>query len=296
MKYKVLILLIATTFCAEAQPLKELYRETLEMGDTALQMQILTGWEEMRPNDPELCIIQADRYFKISRHRKAKVDSLPYFGIRANLLDDTSPRSKPSFYLVKYDYEAEPFTRAIDYLTRSIIANPDHIDLRLKKITFLKEYRSSSVTKEVLDLIERAKINKNVWLVEDSTPWDAHDTLLPFLQRTSRQIFTTGIAGHEQIRQIGLGMLELYPDHHQSLVDVGRSYYLSQDFGTALKYFKRAEEIMPHSLQALGYSALCYYYLGKHADAVTYFYRFKEYGDEEDRLFADARILELSSK
>jgi len=296
MKYRILILLVFPTLCAFGQPLKELYQETVELKDTALQMKILTGWEEMRPSDPQLCLIQADRYFKMSRHKKAKVDSLPYIGIRANLLDDTSPRSKPLYYPVKYEYEAAPFITALDYLSRGIAANPDHIDLRLKKIAFLQVFRSSSITNEMLDLIERAKINKNVWLVEDSTPWDAHDTLLPFLQRTSRQIFTTGIVGHEAVRQIALGMLELYPNHHQSLVDVGRSYYLSQDFETALKYFLRAEQVMPHSLQAIGYSALCYYYLGKHADAVTYFYKFKEFGDEDDRLFADARILELSSK
>lgn len=297
MRIRYILILLLFPVALMAQPLKELYRETLELGDTTLQMKILTGWEEMRPTDPELCIAYADHYYKKSRKKKAKADSLPYIGIRATLLDDTTtPRGNPKYYAVKVNYDADLLGRALEYLSRGIAANPDHIDLRMKKISFLQASRNWAVTTEVIDLLMRAKQNQNKWLVQDSVPWDAVDTLLPFLQRASRQIYTMGLGSYSDVGAIAKGILELYPQHHQSLIDLGRSYYYDHEFKTALTYFHRAEEIMPHSLQAFGYSALCYYYIGDGANAIKYFDKLKELGDEEDRHFADLRIQELTVK
>lgn len=296
LKIVTVLLILAPAIVASGQPLKELYRETLELKDTALQMKILTGWEEMRPNDPELCLAYAEHYYKQSRRRRAKVDSLPCIGIRATLLDDTSPRSFTKFFPIKVDYLDAPFAQAIDYLSRGIAANPDHIDLRMLKIAYLMNYRTPSITQDILDLLTRAKLNKGAWLVQDSLLWDAQDTLLPFLQRTMRHMYTTQLVGHIDIGKIAAAILEQYPNHHQSLIELGRSYYLSHDFQTALIHFKRAEEIMPHSLQATGHIALCYYYLGEPTNSVIYFHKFKEYGDEDDRKFADERIGELQNK
>ena len=164
------------------------------------------------------------------------------------------------------------------------------------KIAYLLNYRDASLTQDILDLLTRAKLNKNEWLVQDSLRWDAQDTLLPFLQRTMRHMYTTQLVGHIDIGKIAAAILEQYPDHHQSIIELGRSYYLSHDFQTALVHFKHAEEVMPHSLQAIGHIALCYYYMGDPTNAVIYFHKFKEFGDEDDRKFADDRIAELQNK
>lgn len=293
MKYCILMLLLFPQVYF-AQPLRELYEEALALGDTVLQMKVLDGWEAMRPADPDLCLARARFCFERSIRKRTNPELQPYVTTRATLASgDTSERAKPRFDTLFYEYDDALVIKAAGYLARGIDSNPDHIVLRTTRIAYLQEANSPLMATEMIGLLNRAKVNGNRWLMQDSLPWDSYDTLSLFLQKKVRYMFARRCARTEDLRAIAEGILALYPDHHQSIVDIGRSYYLEAAYDNALKYFYRAEKVLPHSLETLGYIALCSYYLGDRENAIRYFDKLKEFGDEADRKFADDRIEEM---
>lgn len=232
--------------------------------DTLGQRELLEDWARTEPQNSDLHACYFNYFFTQSRMEPQRADS----------------------YIQK----------GMDWIDRGIWLYPSRLDMRFGKIYALGQMdRWISFAEEVIKVVEFSAELQNKWTWALDEPWKGGEReFLAAIQEFQMRIFSTEADSLiDNMREIGLTVLEHYPGNYESLINVGVSYQLEEDYGQAIKYLHKAHEMDEEDAIVHSNLGFCYKLTGDLEKAKYHFFMARYYGQGSIAQDADKELREL---
>ncbi len=295
-------LLVSFVLClcfygVNGQEYKERFYEFLSEGETKKQLRVLEKWEENNNDDPELYVAYFNYYYHASKTETVAIGSNPKGDAMQIMDQDTSVEEPVAYIYGEVNYDPELLSKALDWIDRGIEKYPNRLDMRFGKIyTYGQIEDYSKFTNEIVRVINYSAQNENNWLWENQEEIsDAKQVLLNTIQDYQIQLFDTGESELlENMKEIAEAILNHYPNHIESLSNISIIYIYLEEYDNALVYLLKAEENNPKDCVVLNNIAYVYKLKGDSSNAIKYYNRVIEYGNAEEKKYAEQFIEELT--
>jgi tetratricopeptide (TPR) repeat protein len=292
MKLLIVFLTLSSGTVALAQDFQSRFADLFYKEDTTAQVELLQQWTNASPNDPELAVA----YYNVYRSRKEVVS------ITDEPLSEESLEMKDSsghtYYMGSViHYDADTLQKAFTYIDKGLAGNPDRLDMWLGKIYMLGKSESfEAFVKEILRMVEHSTKNKHAWRWTNGEPKE--DAERAFFEAVQGYIGTLYERDDQipNMRRVAEGVLAFYPNNIPNLSNAAISYIMTEDYDSALGYLQKAEALDPKDCIVLNNIAETYSKKNDIAKSIEYFNKMITWGGEEDRLYAQQKIEELSKK
>lgn len=220
---------------------------------------VLNNWAGIAPDDIRLLTARFSYYY--TKSQKTEVvpkNQKKFMGADPVLtLKDTTGADVNYFQETVYDDSL--YSLSMKFLDRAIRLDSDRLDLRFLKATALVSYEKESPDM-ALAYLEKL-VDENV-LVGGKWKYPGVDVTETFfkdaIQEYCYTFFNIGSQGaYNAFYALSMKMLEYYPGTAVFMDNVG-SYYLAvkEDYGTALKYYKKVLKSSPDDYTAIRNSVL----------------------------------------
>lgn len=288
------ILLTAISNLVSGQTYYEKFKTLFQQNDTIKIASLLTEWEKMSPNDPELYTAAINYYFSNSKKEIVSVDKQQKSNESFQLTDSTGQVA--GFINSSLDYDTEKLSKAIKYANTGIDKFPNRLDIRFGKCHILQQIEDyDNFTKEIIKTIDYSQVNKNNWLwTENKKQENGESSLLESIQSYLKQLYDTEDDNLLlNMIQIGEATLKIYKSNVEILSTTSVALLLTKNYDKAIEYLKQAENINPKDFIVLNNIAQGYKLKGDKANAIKYYELTEKYGDERAKLQARRNINEL---
>lgn len=289
------ILLTAISNLVSGQTYYEKFKTLFQQNDTIKIASLLTEWEKMSPNDPELYTAAINYYFSNSKKEIVSVDKQQKSNESFQLTDSTGQVA--GYINSSLDYDTEKLSKAIKYANTGIDKFPNRLDIRFGKCHILQQIGDyNNFTKEIIKTIDYSQVNKNNWLwTENKKQENGESSLLESIQSYLKQLYDTEDDNLLlNMIQIGEATLKIYKSNVEILSTTSVALLLTKNYDKAIEYLKQAENINPKDFIVLNNIAQGYKLKGDKANAIKYYELTEKYGDERAKLQARRNINELS--
>lgn len=289
------ILLTAISNLVSGQTYYEKFKTLFQQNDTIKIASLLTEWEKMSPNDPELYTAAINYYFSNSKKEIVSVDKQQKSNESFQLTDSTGQVA--GYINSSLDYDTEKLSKAIKYANTGIDKFPNRLDIRFGKCHILQQIGDyDNFTKEIIKTIDYSQVNKNNWLwTENKKQENGESSLLDSIQSYLKQLYDTEDDNLLlNMIQIGEATLKIYKSNVEILSTTSVALLLTKNYDKAIEYLKQAENINPKDFIVLNNIAQGYKLKGDKANAIKYYELTEKYGDERAKLQARRNINELS--
>lgn len=297
LKIKLILLgfIVLTKFCL-GQDYHTDFQKSFENNDTIKQFEILQKWEETNPKDAELFTSYFNYYFNKSRDEILVVAAgKPPKGEKYLSLTDSSG-NYAGFIGSQINYDDSFLKKGLDKISDGIKLYPNRLDMRFGKIYVLGQIKDwQSFTKEIIKTIDYSAKNENQWTwTNNEKQKDGKEFFLGSLQDYQIQLYNTGDDDLiPYMQEIGKAILKYYPNHIESLSNVAVGYLITKDYDSALEYLLKAEKVNPKDCVVLSNIAYAYKEKNDNEDAIKYYNKVIEYGDDQSKTFAKEEIERL---
>ncbi len=294
-KIYTLFVLLLLSLGAFSQTNYEKFKKFFKSNDTAKIQLLLTEWEKVNPDDPELYTCAFNYYFSASkkeiisleRENPGKKDALQF-------TDSTGDVA--GYMFANTSFHPEKLKLAFKYIDTGISKFPDRLDIRFGKcyvLGIIEDYENFK--KEIIKTIDYSAINKNKWRwTENRQLDDAENFMLNAIQDYLRQLYETeNDSLLPDMIQIGEESIKYYPDKIEILSTTAVALLLREEFDRALIYLLRAEKLNPTDFIVLNNIAQAYKLKGDRTNAIKYYELTEKYGDDEAKQKAKKNIMEL---
>lgn len=289
--------LLFSASALNAQSYKESFYTLYSNKDTTGQRELLEKWHQNDPNDSELFVAYFNYYVGLSREEVIVMgtDVSSEESLELKGKDSTGQEINASIYSQTQFNESLLF-KGIEFIDQGIEKYPNRLDMRFGKIYMLGQIEHyEEFTSEIIETINYSTVNENQWT------WDGNRAvenpkgfLLTSIQDYQAQLYETNDdALLNNMEQIALAILKLYPDHVESQTNLSVVYLLQKKYEKALVPLKQAEKIDPKDYVVLGNIAHAYKMLGDKDNAIKYYKLTQKYGDKESKAYAKSQIKEL---
>lgn len=288
------ILLTAISNLVSGQTYYEKFKTLFQQNDTIKIASLLTEWEKMSPNDPELYTAAINYYFSNSKKEIVSVDKQQKSNESFQLTDSTGQVA--GYINSSLDYDTEKLSKAIKYANIGIDKFPNRLDIRFGKCHILQQIEDyDNFTKEIIKTIDYSQVNKNNWLwTENKKQENGESSLLESIQSYLKQLYDTEDDNSLlNMIQIGEATLKIYKSNVEILSTTSVALLLTKNYDKAIEYLKQAENINPKDFIVLNNIAQGYKLKGDKANAIKYYELTEKYGDERAKLQARRNINEL---
>lgn len=288
------ILLTAISNLVSGQTYYEKFKTLFQQNDTIKIASLLTEWEKMSPNDPELYTAAINYYFSNSKKEIVSVDKQQKSNESFQLTDSTGQVA--GYINSSLDYDTEKLSKAIKYANTGIDKFPNRLDIRFGKCHILQQIGDyNNFTKEIIKTIDYSQVNKNNWLwTENKKQENGESSLLESIQSYLKQLYDTEDDNLLlNMIQIGEATLKIYKSNVEILSTTSVALLLTKNYDKAIEYLKQAENINPKDFIVLNNIAQGYKLKGDKANAIKYYELTEKYGDERAKLQARRNINEL---
>jgi tetratricopeptide (TPR) repeat protein len=284
-------------FPAQGQSKPDRFAELMRAEDVEGQRALLAEWRATDANDPELYVAYFNFYVSESRSTMLRLDTKPGGEPMLQLQDPDTAVKEPAGYL----YEETVFDREIladgfAYIDSGIARFPQRLDMRFGKIYMHGENKDyEHFTQEIVRTIDHGAATKYAWLWARNEPLeDPENYMYSNVQSYVHQLFETGDdALLPYMIRIGEAVIKHDPDNVESLSTIGAVHVMQGDLDKGLIMLLRAEKVDGKDGIVLGNIAQAYLRKGDTREAISYYERMLEVGDEESKAFARAQLKEL---
>ena len=193
-------------------------------------------------------------------------------------------------------YDQTELKKGLDKINEGIELYPNRLDMRFGKIYALGQIPDwKNFTSEIIKTVEYSAKNNNKWTWTNHEKYDGTEKeFLLDIQTYQLQLYNTGDDNLlENMREIATKVLEYYPNHIESLSNIGSTYLITGEYNKGIEALLRAEKINPKDYIVLGNIAQGYKLKGDKEKAIEYYEKTAEYGDERAKEFAKQQITEL---
>jgi tetratricopeptide (TPR) repeat protein len=296
MRYFILVFTFVS-FAANAQSWKEKYQSAINNRQDSLATSILMDWIKIEPENPDMTVAAFNHYlFTGVRDIMVMTDNPEELVESEGYLEILDAQGLPFSYIGSSTYyEPEYFNRAMELIDNGIKFNPNRLDLRFGQAYVLGETQNYELQIQAIrEVLAQNKINNGEWFWMENAPVDDIQYFLPeSIQDYLGGLFYSGVSYSNEIIELSNLMLEQYPDNVMYISNIGAAYYNAGDLQKAYETFSRAFDIdYNDSVVILNLGQICTE-LGKYHEAIYFYEKIVQTGDEYDKEFAQERINEL---
>lgn len=270
-----------------------------EKEDTLGQRILLENWENRTLNDPELYVAYFIYFVKKSRSEVLVIGQ----DLKQNAYmvleienQDSSKQNRAEYMYKQVSYDDLYTQKAIEWIDKGIELFPNRLDMRFGKIYFLGLLENyEAFTEQIIQTIDYSAINQNQWLwSENSALEQPKERMLSSIQDYQNDLYATSKDTLlYNMQKIAEAVLKVYPDHIESLSNIGAVYFLLGQYEKALTPFYAAYQLNPKDLVVINNLAETYNELGLNIKAEAYYRLLMKYGDKQDKKYAKAKIKQL---
>lgn len=297
MKYRVTFIVLLITNSVFAQDFYTDFLNACESNDSNKQIEILNKWEQTEPNNPELYTSRFNYHFTKSQQEVLELRTGEPEG-EALILQD-SLGNNAGFMGSKIIYDSTELQKSFKYIDKGIEISPERLDMRFGKIYVngqLKEW--DTFTTEIIKTIKYSKTKTNPWLwTNDLEKEGDNEFMLSAIQDYQLQLYNTqNDSLLLNMRQIANTILDIYPNHIESLSNVSITYTLLGELDKALEPLLKAESINPQDYIVIANIANTYKELGDNEKSIEYYQKLMKFDEEGVADFAKQQIELLENK
>ena len=270
---------------------QEKFTEYCGTKDTVAQRKLLEDWAKSNPNDPELFTSYFNYYFLLSKQEMIGFDTKPGNEESLQIMDSTN--QVMGFFVDKTYFNSELLGKAFESINNGIKKYPARLDMRFGKIYALGQSENwEDFTSEIIKTIDYSKEINNKWTWTNSEPVeDPKNFFLGNIQGYQTQIYNTEDDSLlKNMREISEQILKYHPNHVESLSNISISYLLTGEYDKGLTPLLKAEKIDPKDPIVLSNIAQAYKLKGDKENAIKYYNKTIEYGDDRSKQFAEQQI------
>ena len=296
MKLRSLLLLIATTITLSlsSQDYETQFIRAFQSNDTTQMLQTLKQWEKSNPNDAELLTAYLNYYFLRSQYTTMQM-ALQEPHVEYLVMFD-SINNRNIYLYEEVNYNLDTLDKGIAYIDKAIELYPNRLDLYFGKAYLLADSKQWQRHFQTLnDILKQNNGDASTWLWSKNKPIeDAEEFFISNIQEYLYYLFETGIDSlMPNIREVSLQLSKQYPQRVEPLDNIASTYLMLEDVDNALIWFKKAEAIAPTDFIVLANTARLYEIKGDNANAIIYYLKIQNNGDEQEKAFATERIQNL---
>jgi tetratricopeptide (TPR) repeat protein len=299
MKPKLLPLItvfICLTHSLFAQDFRNTFRELSAKGDSVATLKLLHTWQKTKPNDPEMYVAFYNYYALEGLKDVLSLQKEQPGGESFQLTDSTG---KVAGYLGSQQaLNINYLNHGFKYIDSAIDKFPTRLDMRFGKVYVLGRMEDyEKFTGEIIKTIKYGQSINFKWIWTDSKPLDDPEKfMLGTVQNYVIQLFNAGDKYVGYIGDIAQTVLKYKPDHVESLSNLSISYMIKKDYPHAIEGLLKAEKLAPQDYIVLNNIAYCYELQGNKPNAINYYKRVKQYGDDDAKVAADKKIQVLQKQ
>lgn len=295
MKTNLLVTLLFITNLAFGQDYFSEFWQYCESGDTLNQIKTLKKWEKESPKDAELFTSYFNYHFSKSKKEVVTLTTEQPQGKSLTITDSTNQTK--GFLGSQIHYDEAEFQKGIDKINQGMKLFPNRLDMRFGKIySFGQKKDWVNFTRAVKETVAYSSTNKNEWTWTNNEPYrEGEEGFLRSIQDYQLQLYNT--RNDElllNMREIASEILKYYPEHVVSLSNISITYMLTEKYDEALNALLKAEKLAPTDHIVLSNIAQAYKLSGDKKNAITYYKKTIEHGDEGAIQYSKQQIEELS--
>lgn len=296
--FKTITKAITFTFLAQVcsgQDFQQEFSAAIQGNDTLKQREILTQWEKSEPGNPELLVSYFNYYYLLSKKEMITLTAEPPVGESLSIADSTGQTA--GYIGSDLSFDRDVFQKAINKIDEGITLYPDRLDMRFGKIYVLGKTEDwEAFTDEIITTVRYSAQNKNKWKwTSNEEVTDGELFFLTALQDYQVELYNTGNDELlDNMREIASEILNHYPDHVESITNIGITYMLTEEYDKALGYLKKAGKIAPKDDVVISNIAYSYKMKGDKKKAIKYYKKLQKFDDPGIQEFAGKQIKELN--
>lgn len=203
------------------------------------------------------------------------------------------------YYFQEVFYDDDLFSDGMKYLDKAIKVSPDRIDLRFTKVAALMSYEKGSPDMALSYLLTLSDMDQN-----EDYEWKypgyeiSEDFFRQAMQEYCFAFYSLGTpSAYSAFRTLSERMLLSYPKDPVFITNLGTyDFVVSKDYGSALKYYRKALKIRPDDYTALKNVVLLARQRKNRKLEKKYLQEFVNVAPEAEKAAAEARLQYLSSK
>jgi len=210
------------------------------------------------------------------------------------LIDSTNQVA--GFISSKINYNKSNLKQAFESIDKGINLYPNRLDMRFGKIYVLGQIRDwRSFTDEIIVTINYSSKNDNNWTwALNEKKQNGKEFFLGSLQDYQMQLYDTMDDDLlKNMQEIAQAVLNLYPNHIESLSNLSIAYLVEKKYEKALIPLKKAEDVNPNDFIVLNNLAYAYRELNNKEKAIEYYKKVIKFGDKQAKEQAEKEIEKL---
>lgn len=291
MKYNLSILFILIANWSFSQDLHNQFLAACETSDTIKQLEILELWEKEAPTDPEYYTSRFNYHFAKSQKEVLEIRNDEPNG-DALIIND-SLGNNAGFIGSKIIYGSDEINKSFNFIDKGLQENPNRLDMRFGKIYVLGELEDwDSFTEEIIATIDYSTKKSSPWLWTYNEKQDGdNEFMLSAIQGYQLQLYNTqNDSLLLNMRSIANTILEIYPEHIESLSNLSITYTLLGELDKALKPLLKAETINPDDYIVIANIANTYKELNNKEKSIEYYKKLTKFEVDGVAEFAKQQI------
>jgi tetratricopeptide (TPR) repeat protein len=291
--------LFLTIQCVFGQNDLQQFKLLSENKDTLGQRILLENWEKRSLNDPELYVAYFNYFVEKSRSevlvigQDLKQNAFIVLEIESQ---DSSKQDRVEYMYRQVSFQEFYTQKAIEWIDKGIDRFPNRLDMRFGKIYFLGLLENyEAFTEQIIQTVDYSAINQNQWLWSENCVLEQpKEMMLGSIQDYQNDLYATSQDTLlYNMQKIAEAVLKVYPDHIESLSNIGAVYFLLGQYEKALTPLLTAYQLNPKDLVVINNIAEIYNELGLNIKAEAYYRLMMKYGDKQDKKYAKEKIKEL---
>ena len=267
------------------------FAEAFRAKDTVTQLNVLNSWEKHKPKDPELYTSFFNYYFHLA---KKEVISLTTDRPNGESLALNDSLNKTAGYLgSNIHYDLENLVKGFTKIDQGILFFPERLDMRFGKIYAMGEIENwENFTTEIINTVNYSKIIDNKWLWTNNLEKEnGKKFMLSAIQNYQLQLYNTENDDLlTNMQRIATAILEIYPDHIESMSNLSITYLLNKDYDKGIEILLKAEKLNPKDQVILSNIAHGYSLQGNKTKAIEYYEKTIIHGTDDAKAFAKDKI------
>jgi len=297
MKLNLTILIILIANICFAQDFYSEFADAYHSGDTTKQIEILIKWEKEQPNNPQLFTSRFNYHFNKSRQEVLEIRTdVPQ---EDGLVIEDSLGNTAGFLGSRILYDQVEVDNAIKYINKGIEKHPTRLDMRFGKTYLYGQLEDwDNFTDEIIKTINYSATKSTPWLwSNDEVKEGDNEFMLASMQDYQLQLYDTQDDNLlKNMRKIAKAILEVYPNHVESLSNLSITYLIFEEFDKALEPLIKAESINPEDHIVLANIANTYKKLENKEKSIEYYKKLLKFKEDGIAEFAQKEIDLLSKE
>lgn len=254
---------------------------------------LLENWSKDNKNDVEYYIAAFNFYFRESQQEIVQLTkNEPEQNQEALILID-SLGNKSGYMYSHISSSDSLFNISQKIIDNGIKLFPDRLDLRFGKIhTLGRLEKFEKFTNEILLTIDHSIKIKHKWhWSNDKILDDSENFLINAIQDYQNTLFQA--ESDDNLKKVAKKMYDTFPNNLFVISSYGVTFLIEGKNKEALKLYLKAEKINPNDSIVLNNIALIYERLSDNENALKYYKKMIEVGDEKAKELAEIKINQL---